>query len=97
VPDIEIRSQMLPPGWKSGAELASVRTDSKGRYVLRLPAPAKGVIIWVHQFARAPDGREFPVKPVKRGAEERQLTFTLLTGDVDDADWVVDSKDSSKE
>lgn len=98
VPDIEIRSQMLPPGWKSGsAELASVRTDSKGCYVLRLPAPVKGVIISVDQFARTPDGREFPVKPVKRGAEERQLTFTLLTGDVDDADWVVDSKDSSKE
>jgi len=34
---------------------------------------------------------------VKRGAEERQLSFALLTGDVDDADWVVDSKDSSKE
>ncbi|MHC4400431.1 MAG: hypothetical protein ACYTG0_12210, partial [Planctomycetota bacterium] len=95
VPDIEIRSYVLPPGWKSGAaELASVRTDSKGRYVLRLPAPAKGVIISVRGFARAPDGREFPVKPVKRGAEERQLTFTLLTGDVDDADWVVDGGDA---
>ena len=97
VPDMEIRSQMLPPGWESGANLASVRTDSKGRYVLRLPAPVKGVIISVAQFARAPDGREFPVKPVKRGAEERQLTFALLTGDVEDADWVVDSKESSKE
>jgi beta-lactamase regulating signal transducer with metallopeptidase domain len=97
VPDMEIRSQMLPPGWKRSANLASVRTDSKGRYVLRLPAPVKGVIISVDQFARAPDGREFPVKPVKRGAEEGQLTFALLTGDVDDADWVVDSKDSSKE
>lgn len=97
VPDIEIRSHMKPPGWKSSTELASVRTDSKGRYVLRLPAPVKGVIISVDQFARAPDGREFRVKPVKGGAEKGQLTFDLLTGDVEDADWVVDSKDSSKE
>ncbi|HUE13411.1 MAG TPA: M56 family metallopeptidase [Planctomycetaceae bacterium] len=97
VPDIEIRSQMMPPGWKSGANLASVRTDSKGRYVLRLPAPVPEVIIWVDQFARAPDGQEFPVKPVKRGAKQRQLTFALLTGDVDDADWVVGSNGSSKE
>ncbi len=97
VPDIKIRAAMLPPGWKSGNNLASVRTDSKGRYVLRLPAPVKGVIISVHEFARAPDGREFSVKPVKHGAKKRQLTFALLTGDVDDADWVVDSKDSSKE
>jgi len=97
VPDIEIRSETLPPGWGSGVELASVRTDSNGRYVLRLPAPVQGAIISVNGFARAPDGREFPVKPVKRGAEKRQLTFTLLTRDVDDADWVVDPKDSSKE
>ena len=87
---------MLPPGWKSGANLASVRTDSQGRYVLRLPAPVKGVIISVDQFARAPDGREFPVKPAKRGAEQRQLTFALLTGDVEDADWVVGSNDSKE-
>ncbi|MGO9108111.1 MAG: M56 family metallopeptidase [Thermoguttaceae bacterium] len=97
VPDIEIRSETLPPGWSRGAELASVRTDSNGRYVLRLPAPVKGAIISVNGFAWGPDGRQFRVKPVKRGAEKRQLTFTLLTGDVDDADWVVDSKDSSKE
>jgi hypothetical protein len=97
VPDLAIRAQMLPPGWKSSANLATVRTDSKGCYVLRLPAPVKGVIISVNEFARAPDGREFPVKPVKRGAQERQLTFALLTGDVEDADWVVDSKGSSKE
>jgi hypothetical protein len=88
---------MLPPGWKFSANLASVRTDRKGRYVLRLPGPVKGVIISVNEFARAPNGREFPVKPVKRGAEGRQLTFALLTGDVVDADWVVDSKGSSKE
>jgi hypothetical protein len=97
VPDIEIKSEMLPPGWKEGTHLASTRTDSKGRYVLRLPAPVTGVVLSVDQFARAPDGREFPVKPVKRGAGERQLTFAVLTGDVDDADWVVDSKDSTKE
>jgi protocatechuate 3,4-dioxygenase beta subunit len=97
VPDIEIKAAMLPPGWKSGANLASVRTDSKGRYVLRLPTPAKGVIISVDQFARGSDGREFPVKPAKRGAEQRQFTFALLTGDVEDADWVVGSNDSSKE
>lgn len=97
VPDLAIRAQMLPPGWKSSADLASVRTDSKGCFVLRLPAPVKGVIISINEFARAPDRREFPVKPVKRGAGERHLTFALLTGDVDDADWVVDSKDSSKE
>jgi beta-lactamase regulating signal transducer with metallopeptidase domain len=97
VPDIEFRSQMKPPGWTSSVELASVRTDSKGRYVLRLPAPVKGVIISVDEFARAPDGREFRVKPAKRGAGERGLTFALLTSDVEDADWVVDSKDSSKE
>jgi hypothetical protein len=70
---------MLPPGWKSSADLASVRTDSKGRYVLRLPAPVNGVIISVDEFARAPDGREFRVKPVKRGAQKRQLVFALLT------------------
>jgi hypothetical protein len=97
VPDIEIKAAMLPPGWKSGANLASVRTDGKGRYVLRLPAAAKGVIISVDQFARAPDGQEFPVKPAKRGAEQRQLTFATLTGDVNDADWVVGSNESSKE
>jgi beta-lactamase regulating signal transducer with metallopeptidase domain len=97
VADLAIRAQMLPPEWKSSANLASVRTDSQGRYVLRLPAPAKGVIISVNEFARAPDGREFRVKPVKRGAQQRQLVFALLTGDVEDADWVVDSKDSSKE
>ncbi len=97
VPDIEIRAEMLPPGWNSGTELASVRTDNNGRYVLRLPASVQGTIISVYEFARAPDGREFPIRPVKRRAEERQLTFALLTGDVDDADWVVDSKDSSKE
>ena len=97
VPDMEIKSAMLPPGWKSGANLASVRTDSKGHYVLRLPAPVKGVIISVDQFARALNGREFPVKPVKSGAEQRQLTFALLTGDVEGADWVVGSNDSSKE
>jgi hypothetical protein len=55
------------------------------------------VIISVDQFARAPDGQEFPVKPAKRGAEQHQLTFALLTGDVEDADWVVGSNDSSKE
>jgi hypothetical protein len=49
----------------------------------------KGLIISADQFVRAPDGREFPLKPAKRGAEERQLTFALLTGDVDEADWVV--------
>ena len=102
VPDIEIKAAMLPPGWKSGANLASVRTDSKGRYVLRLPAPANGIILSVDRFARSPDGREFPVKPVKRSAEKRgveqgQLTFALLTSDVEDADWVVGSTDSAKE
>jgi protocatechuate 3,4-dioxygenase beta subunit len=96
VPDVEIRSQMMPPGWNQSTDLASVRTDSKGRYALRLPAPAKGVIILADQSARAPNGRDFPVRPVKRVAEEHQLTFALLTGNVDDADWVVDSKDSSK-
>jgi beta-lactamase regulating signal transducer with metallopeptidase domain/uncharacterized GH25 family protein len=97
VPDIEIKSAPLPPGWKSGANLASVRTDSQGRYVLRLPAPVNGVIISIDQFARAPDGQEFPVKPLKRGAAQRQLTFALLTGDVEGADWVVGSNDSSQD
>jgi hypothetical protein len=97
VPDIEIRSAMSADGWQSGVNLAHARTDSEGRYRLRLPAPAKRVFISVDEFARAPDGREFPVKPVKRRAKQRQLTFAPLTGDVDDADWVVAPNDSSKE
>jgi hypothetical protein len=54
-------------------------------YVLRRPALVKGLINSADQFVRAPDGREFPVKSAKRGAEERQLTLALLTSDVDEA------------
>ena len=92
-PDIEIRSDMKPPSWKESAHLASTRTDSKGRYVLRLPAPVEGVLIWSDQSIRAPDGTFQQAKPVGRGAEASQLRFDLLTHDVKDADWVVGSKE----
>jgi hypothetical protein len=92
-PDIEIKSEMLPLGWKERARLASTRTDSKGRYVLRLPAPVKGVLISADQDIRAPDDTFRQAKPVGRGADARQLTFDLSTDDVKDADWVVDSKE----
>ena len=93
VPDIKIRSQMLPRGWKSGTELASARTDSKGGYVLRLAAPVEGVLISVDQPIRAPDDTFQPAKPVGPGAEDRNLRFDLLKDDVKDADWVVGSKE----
>jgi beta-lactamase regulating signal transducer with metallopeptidase domain len=92
-PDIEIKSEMLPPGWKEGAHLASTRTDSKGRYVLRLPAPVKGVLISVDQPIRAPDGTFQQARPVGRSAKASQLRFDLLTDDVNDADWLVGSKE----
>lgn len=90
VPDFIISLFVIPPGWNGSPALASVRTDSNGRYLLRVPTPAKGVTISIDREARAADGREYPVKPVKGGDKERQLTFTELTRNVDDADWIVD-------
>jgi beta-lactamase regulating signal transducer with metallopeptidase domain/uncharacterized GH25 family protein len=93
VPDLPIRSAMLPDGWKSGVDLASARTDSKGGYVLRLPAPVERVLISVDQYIRAPDGTHQQAKPVGRAAVAGDFEFDSLTADVKDADWVVGPKE----
>jgi hypothetical protein len=100
VPDIEIKSYMLPSGWESGTDLASIRTDREGRYELRLPAPAERVHVSIPQSIRAPDGTFQQARLAGPAADpfnqERVLTFNVLTGDVENADWVVNSAEAKK-
>jgi hypothetical protein len=83
-----------------GTDLASIRTDREGRYELRLPAPAERVHVSIPQSIRAPDGTFQQARLAGPAADpfnqERVLTFNVLTGDVENADWVVNSAEAKK-
>lgn len=89
VPNLRIRAALMPGNWESGVDLATVRTDSQGDYLLRLPATTERVVLSVDQVVKAPDGTFQRARAVGRGAEGGNFIFPSLTGDVDAADWVV--------
>ncbi len=93
VPGVEIRAKLLPPKWKSRVELATARTDEKGNYALRLPAPADGVFISVGRPIRAPDGTFRLIEPANQKAGAGYHELDLQTDDVAEADFVVASKE----
>jgi hypothetical protein len=94
VPDIEVKSFMLPAGWEMGTDLSSARTDAQGHYVLRLPVPVKGACIHIPSGIAAPDGSFRQFKAV--GAHARDpwgpINFELLIQDMQDADFEVGPK-----
>jgi hypothetical protein len=92
VPGFVVQAHLAPAGKEIGYELGSARTGDDGRYALRLPAPLAGVNLST-QFERASDGTYQQGKAVGRGSSRDKLypsmTLDRLTGDVNDADWVV--------
>jgi hypothetical protein len=92
VSGFEVRAQLAPSSRELGHELGSTRTGGDGRYALRLPAPLEGVSLSTG-FELASDGTYQQGKAVGRGSNRDKLypsmSLDRLTGDVNDADWVV--------
>jgi beta-lactamase regulating signal transducer with metallopeptidase domain len=91
MPNVDITASFSPAAWKSAVNLGSVRTDSEGAYVLRLPATAQRMILSVHHVIEAHNGTFQHGRPVGQGAEVGDFNFDGLTADQAGVDWWVGS------